>query len=81
VTARAVAGVTLLAGDGRRDSAVGEVMEADVDSKPLGGTHGAADLGLAWCHGDSDSLQHTVGVEAPRWWFVREASGPGRLRP
>jgi hypothetical protein len=64
VTKRVVAEVTLPTGDGRRDSAVGEVMQAEGDFKPLGGTHGAVDLDLAWCHGDSDSLQHTADVEA-----------------
>jgi hypothetical protein len=63
VTKRVVAEVTLLTGDGRRDAAVGEIMEAEGDSEPLGGMHGAVDLDLAWCHGDSDSLQHPVDLE------------------
>ena len=62
MTKRVVAEVTLLTGDGRRDSAVGEVMEAEGDPEPLGGIHGAVDLDLAWVHGDSDSLQHTVDL-------------------
>jgi hypothetical protein len=64
VTKRVVAEVTLPTGDGRRDAAVGEIMEAEGDSEPLGGMHGAVDLDLAWCHGDSDSLQHTVDLGA-----------------
>lgn len=63
MTKRVVAEVTLPTGDGRRDSAVGEVMKAEGDSQPLGGTHGAVNLDLAWCHGDSDSLQHPVDLE------------------
>jgi hypothetical protein len=39
-------------------------MEAEGDSEPLGGMHGAVDLDLAWCHGDSDSLQQTVDLGA-----------------
>jgi len=62
VTKRVVAEVTLLTGDGRHDAAVGEVMEAEGDAEPLGGIHGAVDLDLAWVHGDSDSLQHTVDL-------------------
>ena len=62
MTKRVVAEVTLLTGDGRRDAAVGEVMEAEGDAEPLGGIHGAVDLDLAWVHGDSDSLQHTVDL-------------------
>ena len=38
-------------------------MEAEGDSEPLGGTHGAVDLDLALCHGDSDSLQHPVDLK------------------
>jgi hypothetical protein len=64
VTKRVVAEVTLLTGDGRREAAVGEVMEAEGNPEPLGGIHGAVDLDLVRCHGDSDSLQHTVGAGA-----------------
>ena len=47
MTKPVVAEVALLTGDGRRDAAVGEIMEAEGDSEPLGGMHGAVDLDLA----------------------------------
>ena len=64
VTTRVVAEVALLTNDGRRDAAASEGMVADGDSEPQSGTHGAADLDLTWCHRDSHSLQHAVGVGA-----------------
>jgi hypothetical protein len=56
--------------DGRQDPAIGEVVKAKRDLKPLCGTHGAIDGGLSRGHGDSVSLQYpalppTEVVDAP----------------